>query len=143
MRRINQCLNAQLSTICQKTIQLEMLNQKINRYLPETLQGHCQVASFNQGKMMLVLDEVSLATELHYFLPTLRDALRTQGGLHQLASVNINSRAGAVATVIRPKKRLEAINLSSKARVVIEQASIDCDYEPLKNAWRRLGRIVE
>lgn len=88
MKRISSCLNKQLSTICQKVMQLDALQEKIIQHLPSNLQPHCQVASFNNGCLLLTVDDACWATELRYASMELRDALR-KNGMYQLASIKI------------------------------------------------------
>lgn len=94
MRRINRCLNKQLRDICQNVVQLDVLNEKLAAFLPNSLQGSCQVASFNRGCLLICIIKPALATELRYYLPTLRDALRQEGGLYQLLSIKIQVDPG-------------------------------------------------
>ena len=67
----------------------EELNAKINQYLPEELREQCTVGSFNNCCLVLVLRNPEWALQLRYSLPELRDTLRRDAGLHQLASIKI------------------------------------------------------
>ena len=89
MRHITRCLNSKLTAICQQAIKLEELNAKINQYLPEELREQCTVGSFNNCCLVLVLRNPEWALQLRYSLPELRDTLRRDAGLHQLASIKI------------------------------------------------------
>ena len=89
MRHITRCLNAQLAEICQRAIKLEELNAKIHNYLPENLRDQCHVASFNNSCLILVTRDPVWASQLRYALPELRDKLRSEAGIHQLASIKI------------------------------------------------------
>ena len=89
MRHITRCLNSKLTTICQQAIKLEELNAKINQYLPEELREQCTVGSFNNCCLVLVISNPEWALQLRYSLPELRDTLRRDAGLHQLASIKI------------------------------------------------------
>ena len=73
MRRINRCLNTQLLDICQRTVQLEELNSKLLGYLPQVLQEHCHVGSFNRGCLVIVVSDSVWASQLRYSIPELRD----------------------------------------------------------------------
>jgi len=89
MRHITRCLNTQLADICQRAIKLEELNAKIYGYLPETLREQCYVGSFNNSCLVLVTSDPVWASQLRYALPELRDKLRGEAGIHQLASIKI------------------------------------------------------
>lgn len=89
MRHITRCLNIQLADICQRAIKLEELNAKIHDYLPEALREQCHVGSFNNSCLILVTRDPVWASQLRYALPELRDKLRSEAGIHQLASIKI------------------------------------------------------
>src|SRR3990167_9910739 len=89
MRHITRCLNSQLADICQRAIKLEELNAKVYDYLPESLRKHCQVGSFNKSCLVLITHDPVWASQLRFALPELRDKLRSEAGIHQLASIKV------------------------------------------------------
>ena len=136
MKHIARCLNPKLVTICEKTIQLETLNLMIIKYLPPELHTHCHVGSFNQGCLVLVIDDPSWATQLRFMLPELRDNLRIKAGLYQLSSIKI--------TIFTPpkkqhNKKTAKRELSLDARSAINKSAEDCSYPPLQQALYNLG----
>lgn len=90
MRHITRCSNVILTEICQQAIKLEALTAKIKPYLPEALREDCTVGSFNNGCLTLVITNPMWAVQLRYSLPELRDTLRKEAGIHQLASIKIH-----------------------------------------------------
>ena len=90
MRHITRCLNTQLAEICQRAIKLEELNAKIYNYLPEAVREHCHVGSFNNSCLILVTRDPVWASQLRYALPELRDKLRSEAGIHQLACIKVS-----------------------------------------------------
>lgn len=90
MRHITDCSNTILTEICQQAIQLETLTAKIKPYLPEALRNECTVGSFKNCCLLLVIKNPMWAVPLRYSLPELRDKLRKEAGLHQLASIKIH-----------------------------------------------------
>lgn len=136
MRRINRCLNGRLAAICQRTVQLEELSEKLTHYLPTILQPHCQVGSFTHGCLLIIVSDPVWSTQLRYILPELRDKLRKEANIHQLTSIKIS-----VATT----KEQEAIKrsipqLSSNARATLLATSEQCNYLPLKEALYHLAK---
>ena len=95
MRHKTRCLNQKLATICQRAIKLEELNAKIYTYLPENLREHCHVGSFTNCCLVLVTRDPVWATQLRYALPELRDQLRSEAGIHQLASIKVTVDLGS------------------------------------------------
>lgn len=96
MRSISHCLNQQLVDICQRSVQLEELSNKLSQWLPTELVGECQVGSFNKGCLILITSNAAWASQIRYLIPELRDKLRTEAGLYQLSSIK-------VSVVIPPK----------------------------------------
>ncbi len=136
MRKINDCFDKKLAAIYQQIINLHQLNTVVNQFLPASLKEHCQVTQFNQGRLSIGVDDVSLATELRFFLPTLRDLLRQKAKLHQLTSLNISVIIPTSPSNNSSKKDLP--RLSPAAHLAITEASKNCSFEPLQQAWRHM-----
>lgn len=131
MRRINRCLNKQLVDICQRSMQLDDLNNKLLHYLPEHLLMHCKIGSFNKGCLLITTDNAIWATELRYCIPKLRDDLRIKAGLYQLSSIKIQITTGmSPETTIKTEKPIKP--LSSIACEAVRNTAELCSYEPLK-----------
>lgn len=140
MRRINRCLNKQLADLYQQAIQLDELNHQLALYLPPTLRTGCSIGSFIKGCLVIVASNAGVATELRYYLPTLRDQLRKEAGLYQLLSIKVQ-----MVTTLSPhitttnRKASTSHQLSSLARNAARNASDLCTYPPLKDALLRLA----
>lgn len=135
MRHITRCLNTQLSDICQRAIKLEELNAKVYRYLPDNLREQCHVGSFNNSCLTLVTTDPVWASQLRYALPDLRDKLRSEAGIHQLASIKVVVSMHQNATINKPSV---APVLSEKACEILRSAAEQFTYTPLKEALKRL-----
>ena len=114
MRHITRGLNNQLAELCQRAIKLEELNAKIYGYLPEALREQCHVGSFNNSCLVLVTRDPVWASQLRYALPELRDKLRREAGIHQLASIKIT--VSTEANTIGTAKPAVAPKLTNKAK---------------------------
>lgn len=139
MRRINRCLNKQILNLCQQTIQLDELNLKLAQLLPDTLVEHCRAGSFTKGCLLLVTNKPAIATELRYFLPTLRDTLRTEAGLYQLTSIKIQINAEQYSPNKSSESSTAKPELSSSARDAMRNAGELCSWPPLKEVLFRLA----
>lgn len=139
MRRINRCLNKQILNLCQQTIQLDELNLKLLQFLPANLAEHCRAGSFNKGCLLLVISKPAIATELRYFLPTLRDALRTEAGLYQLSSIKIQINAEQYSQGKSSDNTITKPKLSANARETVRNAGELCSWPPLKEILFRLA----
>ena len=140
VRKINECFDKQLSTLYKQLLEIEQLNELVKQFLPGTLQSCCRVTHFNQGRLNIGISEAALATELRFFLPTLRDQLRQKAGLYQLTSLNIS-----IITPVTPAKQNKGKvktphHLSKVACETITEASKIGDYEPLKQVWKNLAQ---
>jgi hypothetical protein len=137
MRSISRCLNKQLIDICQRSVQLEELTNKVRQLLPEPLAGECHVGSFNKGCLVLSTNNAAWASQLRYALPELRDKLRKELGLYQLSSIKVNVIEPTITyeNSAQPKKH----SLSEKAKATIISESQNCSYEPLQKALLHLA----
>lgn len=135
MRHVSRCLNTQLIDICERAIKLEELDEKIHNYLPEELREQCHVGSFKNSCLVLVTSNPVWASQLRYALPELRDKLRIEAGIYQLASIKISV---VMDNTTPQKKSTAAPILSNSARETILSGSELCEYLPLKQALQRL-----
>lgn len=140
MRQINQCINQQLSTVLSAALKLENYEQQLLKFLPHSLKSCCKLVSYKQGRMMIGIDNPALAAELRFFLPKLRDILRSDAGFYQLAMIESMVLQRVIPSNPLPKKRPY---LSDSARQEILKAVDLTEYEPLKKAWRNFGLKIE
>lgn len=137
MRVIRKCLNKQLADICQRSVQLEELANKIKHLLPEILAKECHVGSFSKGCLVLTTNNAAWASQLRYAVPELRDQLRKEAGMYQLSSIKVT----VIEPVIHHEKATQAKKhiLSEKAKATIISESQHCSYEPLQKALLHLA----
>ncbi|VEG91311.1 DUF721 domain-containing protein [Legionella spiritensis] len=139
MRKINQCLNRQLLEICQKTVQLGALNDRLHAYLKPHLRDYCMAGSFNKGCLVITITNPALATELRYELPDIREKLRKEAGLYQLSSIQIKIMDSQERMSYHPPESASRPTLSTTARQTILKAEQLCNYPPLKQALAKLA----
>jgi hypothetical protein len=137
VRRVRLCINTQLAKLCQHTIELDALTQTVLTFLPSKLQAHCLVSSFEKGILVISTDAPTWATELRYFLPTLRDKLRTEAKLYPLITIKLVLYNHPLQTTSFPTPQKA---LSSTTCNLLQSAASSLQYEPLKEALLRLGR---
>lgn len=139
MRRIHQCLNRTTSALCQQTLLLEALQEKVNQYIPQHLHAHCQVGQFTKGQLFLTIRNPIFATELRYLLPQLRDYLRSEGRLYQLVSIKLNIEP-ALFSYIDSAQNNTYKKLSADSQQRIIAAAKNCKYEPLKDVLMSIAK---
>lgn len=137
MRSIKRCLNKQLVELCQRSIQLEELSNKVAQFLPDNLALNCQVGSFNKGCLILTTSNAAWASQLRYAVPELRDQLRKEAGMYQLSSIKINV-VEPIASYVKPEQP-KSHNISEKAKATIISESQHCTYQPLQKALLHLA----
>lgn len=137
MRLIRNCLNKQLTSLCQRSMQLEELSHKVSVLLPSELAQTCQVAGYTNNCLILTTSDAAWASQLRYAIPELRDKLRGSG-MYQLSSIKITI-SGPLKTERKAKLKVNH-SLSSEAKAAILSESEHCSYHPLKMALMHLGR---
>lgn len=141
MRQLSQCLNPKLAEIIERVMALQNLNTIIIDYLPQQLRAHFSVGSFNKGCLVLVTSDPTWASQLRYHLPELRNTLRIDAEMYQLASIKITVSADNLKFATKPQQKLPP--LSTKARETILAESEQCQYEPLKEALKQLATSIQ
>jgi len=137
MRPIRNCLNKQLTHLCQRSVQLEELSYKVSILLPPELAQTCQVAGFNKNCLVLNTTDAAWASQLRYAIPELRDKLR-EAGMYQLSSIKITMTESLLHA---NKSQLKSEHsISNKAKAAIINESQHCSYKPLQMALMNLGR---
>lgn len=137
MRSISRCLNKQLAEICERSVQLEELSEKITQLLPPNLAAICKVGSFSKGCLILTTTDAVWASQLRYAIPELRDKLRSDFGMYQLSSIKINIVEPMIE--YNKPKTTQGPSLTAKAKETIIRESQQCRYEPLKEALLHLA----
>lgn len=137
MRPIKKCLNKQLTELCQRSVQLEELSDKVTQLLPPILANACQVGSFNKGCLILSTTNAAWASQLRYAIPELRDKLRKEAGMYQLSSIKVI----VIEPILNYEKPIQTSShsLSEKAKATIISESQQCTYQPLKKALIHLA----
>ncbi len=91
-KKIINCINNDLVTIYKKTISLESLEKKIITYLPSRFADSIAIGEYQNGILLLVLNNPLLATEIRYMLPELRDNMRKDPAFYQLTQIKISRK---------------------------------------------------
>lgn len=130
MKSIAWCLNDKLKELCERVIQLDHINERLKPFLPENIRQNCHVGSFNKGTLVLVLSDAVWTSHLRYYLPELRDKLRTEGQLYQLVSIKLElASPSSLVPKLSPEKKKRVI--SAKAKSYLDQAAMSLKSLPL------------
>ncbi len=90
MLHISKCFNQSITNIQSEAVKLHELQKVILNYLPNEMQNTCKIASFNNGCLILNVDDAVWASQLRFMLPEIRDNLRKNHNLYQLSSIKIS-----------------------------------------------------
>lgn len=136
MRPIGECVTDELQAIFAHAKKIISLNEEVKKNLPENLAKNCKVGDFRQGSLVLNTSNAIWATELRFYLPTLRDKLRKSSNFYNLANIKIIVLNDGDAIKVKNKVKRE---LSPKARELLKNAGDECNYPPLKKALYKLA----
>lgn len=139
MRKIQQCFTPELTKILHHVSNLEQINNLVQAFLPPSLQPYCYISQFVNGRLKIAVRDISVATELRFFLPTLRDLLRQKAGLVQLTSITIDPIVDTAQNQTKQRVKKKDLTLSKAALDALVLAADIEDYEPLKQALKKLG----
>jgi hypothetical protein len=116
-RKIASCLNKDLIRYYQSTVDVSLLNPILKDFLPPQLQDHCQASSFVKGVLIITTTNSGFAYQLNYLLPSLREKLRSEAKLYQLASIKVK-----IDTLPKPISSKDAPPSPPKAAKSLEEA---------------------
>lgn len=89
LKKAINCINSNLVNIYQKSIDVGQLSNKVLPLLPKHLQPYVNIASFEKGTLVLTFKNSSIANELRYLIPELRNELRQKAQMHQLVQIKL------------------------------------------------------
>lgn len=82
--------NSVLHQLRRQADNLQQLQQHIMALLPESIATHCQVTQWQQGELVISVDNAAYITQLRYHNIALRDALRKLPVFAQLSHIKFN-----------------------------------------------------
>ena len=94
MKHISACFSKDLIKICQKSHTYERWGEALHQFLQSPLKEHVFLGSFEQGKLILIVDCPLWASELRMKLPELRDYFRIQLQCYQLKFIQVKIEPG-------------------------------------------------
>lgn len=89
LKKAINCINPNLVSIYQKSIDMDQLSKKVMRHIPQHLHSSVKVAGFEKGTLSLTLNNNTVANELRYLIPELRSDLRQKEQMHQLIQIKL------------------------------------------------------
>ena len=84
---LDACSGSPLQKIIQKARYLRTLDHLVQNLLPVDLTGHCRVMNVNMGKLILGVDDASMATQLRFFSAELLKKIRKDKRFFGIAEI--------------------------------------------------------
>ena len=138
-RKLGTLLNepgSHLSAITRHARHLRRLNEALYAILPARLKSHVVVANFTDGILVLCADSPAWATQLHYHLALVTEALRKQ--LPGLQDIRVRNTRPMPAAPQKCKPR--QMQLTRKSSNCLSICADHINDQKLRNALRRLAR---
>lgn len=137
---MHQILNSQgeqLRQLIDKSQELTILNRHVQQLLSTELAPHCTVANFQNGCLVIAVDNAAWATCLRYQIPELLQQLRTKDQLPNLRTirsyVNTQTQTGK-QQVNKPPQ------LSARSADNIVDGAKHINHKDLRNALLQLAK---
>jgi len=109
MRRMINSKDSFISKVLQKTAQLTQLNAMLQRHVDADIREFCQAANFQQGMLVILVPNGSVATRLRFSTPDLINRLRKEEKLYNLGNIEIKiSQAPSSRKKLRKTKDISA-----------------------------------
>ncbi len=89
LKKAINCINPNLISIYQKSINIDQISIRVLHHIPEHLQSSIKIASYEKGTLTLAFNNTAIANELRYLVPELRSALRQKENMHQLTQIKL------------------------------------------------------
>lgn len=140
MKKLSNCLNDNLNKLIDKVGQVKQINDILHSHLPQHLRADCSASQFNQGILTLSLSNQSIATELRYLIPDLRNKLRQNERLYGLNTIKISTKEAPLTKTNKDKDKKVAS--TSKAANILREHSSDFD-DAMSLALENLANSIE
>lgn len=115
---------------------LQRLSQVVQGYLPDHFADSCQVVRYQQGVLVLSLNEQIFQTELRFLKPTLMHQLQQQTPFADLKAIEVivTATSPPFATIDKTPA------LTVEARQACDNAASLCQHPGLRQAFARLAQ---
>lgn len=77
-----------LTTILRHVTKLRHLNQQVAQHLRPMLAPHCRIASLQEGRLCIAVDNAAFATQLRYDIPSLLEQFRIDENLPDIKRID-------------------------------------------------------
>jgi hypothetical protein len=126
-----------LKTIINRAHYLNELTQKVRHYLAEELAAHCQVANYQAGKLVLIVDSSVWASRLRFSIPQLCKSLQTLALFEQLKTIEYTIKS-LYEPIAKPAQK--KLNLSMANSTLLTTTAEGISDTKLQQALLRLAQ---
>lgn len=111
----------------------------VQQNLPPAAAAHCQLANYNHGRLLLVIDNAHWATRLRYQQEQLTERLRRHPQFSDLRIIQFRVRPQQHGTAQQQSVAVTRHSISTHARQTLSQCAENIEDEQLRNALLRLA----
>jgi|SRR5690554_2007353 len=115
------------------------LQQLVQQNLPTAAAAHCRLANYNQGRLLLVVDNAHWATRLRYQQEQLAERLRQHPQFAELRLIQFRVRPQQQDLAQQQLPATPRHSIPAQARQAISQCAENIEDEQLRKALLRLA----
>lgn len=132
----------ELLSIFAKIKELEALNKKVSAYLDPNLVKYCQVANIIGGRLIIIVANGSIATQLRFQMVDLIRKFKQDSALQKIHDIQCKVHPLFAATATRPsnKNARKMLPLSLETAEIIHHMATSLDDPKLKDIMLRIAQ---
>lgn len=134
--------NRDLKFVFSKIRQLDQLNRHVAVHLDPPIRDYCQAANVIGGKLILIVANGSIATQIRYQTTDLIKKFALDPALHDIRDIHCKVRPAPTSTASRPvyrkSKRMEPI--SSETSTIINDIAEGIEDPKLREIMQRIAK---
>lgn len=138
-----QAENYDLGLVLAKIKELQILNEKIRAYLDPSLAPYCQVANRLGNRLILLVANGSIATQLRFQLPELVKKLKTDTDmrLQKIQDIQCKVHPGFSAPrLAKTRKRPDMALLSPETAKIVGELADSIEDPRLREIMKKIAR---
>ncbi|MBU0455386.1 MAG: DUF721 domain-containing protein [Pseudomonadota bacterium] len=127
----------QLAKLVGKVNQITYLNQQFVRFLAPQMAKHCQLANYENDRLVVLIDHANWAMQFRFLIPELLKQLAKEEAFKGIKAIEYKVR---LKTVTPPEKKRQISKLSSQTIQLIKSTANSMTDKNLKKALMKLAK---
>ena len=129
--------NSELNNLCQHSVFLVNLENKLLTFLKSPLNNHCKVANYSNETIILLSDSPAWAAKLRYCTPAILSYLQTECQLSSLKTIRIKVNPPASS---KHSTQVRRLILSPTSAEFISQVANNMTDEKLRYSLLKIAQ---